>query len=136
MTVVIGSSILIVTLLIQIYSVCRIAYCKWKYRSNEVIIFSIQDGTNGLALNNTSYNEILFDLAPMVFIGLAVIVCGSVRMVYSRMGLPENFRTVSPAFLYYYEFSEIFITQLGFPSLFYFFHPKARKYVANIIACK
>ena len=136
-TAVIGSSILIATLALQIYAICRIAYCKWNYRSNEVVIFVLPDETNRENVANTrSYNEILFDLAPMVFLGVVTMVCGSGRLVYRIYGLPENYQNVSSFFLYYYEFSELFIMQVGFPLLFYFFHPKARNYVRETLFCK
>ena len=136
-TTVIGSSLLIGTLLLQIYAICRIAYCKWKYRSNEIVIFVLPDESNRENVaNNRSYNEILFDLAPMVFLGLMILICGSGRLVYRSLGLPENYQNVSMFFLYYYDFSELFIMQVGFPLLFYFFHPKARHYVREILFCR
>ena len=124
------------TLVIQIYAVFRIAYRKWKHRSNEVVIFVVPDSIRNSSANTRSYNEVLYDLAPMVFLGIVIIVCGSVRIIYMAMGLPENYRNVHPMFLYYYEFSELFIMQIGFPLIFYFFHPKARTYVCNAICCK
>ena len=137
MTAVIGSSLLTITLALQVYAVCRIAYCKWSYRSEEVIIFVIPDELNASnAANTRSYNEILFDLAPMVFLGLAIMVCGTGRLVYRYLGLPDNYQNVPSIFLYYYDFSELFIMQIGFPLLFYFFHPKARNYVREFIICK
>ena len=118
------------------YTVCRIAYCKWTYRSNEIVVFVIPDESQSPNVANTrSYNEILFDLAPMVFLGLAFLVCGTGRLVYRFLELPENYKNVSSIFLYYYDFSELFIMQIGFPLLFYYFHPKARNYVFEILSC-
>ena len=124
------------TLLLQIFAVCRIAYCKWKQHSNEVVIFIVPDATRGNLPNNRSYNDVLYDLAPMVFLALAIIEFGTVRFIYSKLGLPENYKNVSQIFLYYYDFSELFVMQIGFPAMFYILHPNARTYICNILRCK
>ena len=85
--------------------------------------------------NNKSYNDLLYDLASMVFLGFIIIEFGSTRIIYSVLGLPENYQNVSKIFLYYYDFSELFIMQVGFPAMFYILHPKTRAYVYNILRC-
>ena len=132
-TTVIGSTMIAATILFQIFAVCRIAYSKWKHHDNEVVIFIVPDATRGNLPNNRSYNEVLYDLAPMLFLLLAIVEFGSVRIIYSALGLPENYRNVSEIFLYYYDFSELFVMQIGFPAMFYILHPKSRTYVTNIL---
>ena len=134
------------SLILNIFAVLHISYCRYMYKKQDNTVHEIQlrpAGTqnnvesrdNGQSLevvpvNTRRYNKILFQLNNMICFAVILIVC--VVFVGLYMVITHNMETINYVAEYCKGFMQFFLFGIIIPCIFYIRNRDARMYIKEL----